>query len=388
MSNAPNDSVLFVDDDALLLDSVRRQYRKIFELQTAIGGEEGLKAIQEHGPFAVVVSDYQMPGMNGIAFLRLVREQCPDSVRIMLTGNADLQSAIDAVNDGHVFRYLTKPCPPEALSEGIDAGLEQFRLRLAERVLLEETLRGSVEVLVDVLALANPFAFGRTTRVREYVRQMAVRMRLENVWQYETAALLSQIGCVAIPATLIERVASGLELSPEQTQMFDRHPDVAHDLLCKIPRLEIVAQIIARQNNKDLSKEYNDQVRRGAQILSAALAFDEFISLGAGHVQALDAVRKMKGSWDVGVLDALSSVTLPGQGKIAKMLTVAKLRVGMIVDADVRNKSGMVLVQKGHHITQGTLVRLINHAQLGGVIEPIRMLVPQALDGARAAAGE
>lgn len=386
MPNTSTETVLFVDDDQHLLDSIRRQYRKSFDLQIAVGGEEGLRMLREHGPFAVVVSDYQMPGMNGITFLKGVREQSPDSVRIMMTGNADLQSAINAVNDGHVFRYLTKPCSAEALTEGIRAALDQYRLRLAERYLLEETLRGSIEVMVDVLALANPFAFGRSTRVRGYVRQMAIHMGLENIWQYETAALLSQIGCVAIPSALIERVAAGLELTPEQSVMFERHTEVARDLLSKIPRLEVVAEIIARQNQKDVSKEINDDIRRGAQILAAALAFDEFISLGAARQQALDAVQKGKGSWDTTVLEALATVTLPGQGKVAKMLTIAKLRVGMIVDANVMNKGGMVLVGKGHQISQGTLVRLINHAQLGGVVEPIRVLVPELLDGTKTAA--
>src|SRR4030042_1805929 len=93
-------------------------------------------------PYAVIVSDLKMPGMNGIKFLSKVREMAPDSVRVMLTGFAELQTAIDAVNEGNIFRFLTKPCPPDILSRALDMGIEQYRLITAERELLEQTLKG------------------------------------------------------------------------------------------------------------------------------------------------------------------------------------------------------------------------------------------------------
>ena len=104
-----SNKILIVDDDPNLLAAVQRQLRKLYAIETAIGPEEGLKAISEQGPFAVIVSDYRMPVMDGIQFLSRVRQLAPDSVRMMLTGNADLQTAVDAVNEGSIFRLLTKP---------------------------------------------------------------------------------------------------------------------------------------------------------------------------------------------------------------------------------------------------------------------------------------
>src|ERR1043166_4052564 len=104
------DRILCVDDDPNILEGYKRQLRKEFELVTAVGPEQGLQMGIQQGPFAVVVSDLQMPGMNGVEFLAQVRTQEPDTVRMLLTGNAELQSAIEAINQGQIFRFLTKPC--------------------------------------------------------------------------------------------------------------------------------------------------------------------------------------------------------------------------------------------------------------------------------------
>jgi len=138
------EKILCVDDDPNVLSALERTLRKQYAIHTAEGAEEGIKAIEAEGPFAVIVSDLRMPGMDGIQFLAHVKEIAPDSVRIMLTGHADLKVSIEAVNEGNIFRFLTKPCPPEKLSKALDAGIELYRLVKAEKELLESTLRGSV----------------------------------------------------------------------------------------------------------------------------------------------------------------------------------------------------------------------------------------------------
>ena len=149
--------VLLVDDEQNVLDGFRRNLRK-FDITTAIGPLEGLQEVETNGPFAVVVSDLQMPQMDGIEFLTKVEAMVPKTVRIMLTGQADMSVSIAAVNEGHVFRFLNKPCPPELLAATLNDAIEQYRLVEAERQLLEETLRGAVEVLTDVLGLVQALA--------------------------------------------------------------------------------------------------------------------------------------------------------------------------------------------------------------------------------------
>ena len=161
-----NEQILFVDDDQRILDAFRRQLGERYAVHTAVGPEEGLQAISKAGPYAVVVSDMRMPGMDGIAFLKRVRSQSPCSVRVMLTGHADLATAVEAVNEGNIFRFLSKPCRPDVMSSVLDSAIEQYRLQTLERDLLEKTLRGSINVLTEILSLVNPVAFGRASRVR------------------------------------------------------------------------------------------------------------------------------------------------------------------------------------------------------------------------------
>lgn len=120
--------ILFVDDEQHLLDAMRRQFRGQFEMATALGGHEGLRVLQNDGPFAVIVSDFRMPMMNGVEFLERSRDISPDSVRIMLTGYTEHQTAIDAVEKGHVFHFLTKPCDGETLAAALQAAMDLYEL--------------------------------------------------------------------------------------------------------------------------------------------------------------------------------------------------------------------------------------------------------------------
>jgi len=121
------EKILFVDDEPTVLEGYQRLLRREFAVNTAVGGYQGLAAIQANGPYAVVISDMRMPQMNGVEFLVQVRQKAPDSVRMLLTGHADLYAAIDAVNRGNIFRFLTKPCNKEALVDAIQGGLAQYR---------------------------------------------------------------------------------------------------------------------------------------------------------------------------------------------------------------------------------------------------------------------
>ena len=128
-----NAKLLFVDDDESLLASYKRQLRKQFQIETAVGGREALELIEQNGPYAVIVSDYRMPFMDGIEFLARVREIAPDTVRIMLTGSGDMQAAIQAVNEGNIFRFLTKPCSIDVQGESLNTGIEQYQQITRER---------------------------------------------------------------------------------------------------------------------------------------------------------------------------------------------------------------------------------------------------------------
>jgi response regulator RpfG family c-di-GMP phosphodiesterase len=138
---------------------------------------------------AVIMSDMRMPGMDGATFLARARQVAPDAVRMLLTGQADVDAAAAAINEGQIFRFLTKPCPPPMLLAAFASAVEQHELITAERVLLEQTLHGSIKTLTDVLALVSPTSFGRATRIKQLVSDLAERLAIRERWQVEVAAM-------------------------------------------------------------------------------------------------------------------------------------------------------------------------------------------------------
>ena len=175
----------------------------------AAGPEEGLARLQSGLDVAVVVSDLRMPGMDGVAFLGRVRELRPEAVRIILTGFADIGVAMAAVNKSKVFSFLTKPCPEEDLGEALAAGLRQYQLLAAEKELLRGTVRGTIKLLTNLLEMVNPVAFGKSSRVKRLAMDIGAYLGIKDAWRLELAAMLSQIGCAAMPAETLRRAYRG-----------------------------------------------------------------------------------------------------------------------------------------------------------------------------------
>lgn len=374
--------VLFVDDDSNLLAALNRRLRKVFDLELAVGPEPGLMILEQSGPFAVVVADMRMPGMDGVEFLRHVKEMSPDTVRIMLTGNADMQTAIDAVNKGNIFRFLTKPCPYETMTLAVNAGLEQYRLVTSERELLEKTLMGSIKVLADMLSLSSPLAFSRATRIRGYVRHIRQELKLPQGWQYEIAGLLSEIGCVTLPPDLLERVYAQAPLSEGEKAMFNAHPQVGSQLLANIPRLNSIAQMIAAQQKPfnvfppvEQMTEDAQMIALGAQILKVVLDFDQLVTSGVPQREALAVLRAHSGTYNNDVVKALDAMRFEKVEEVKKTVRVRDLSIGMVAHENIEAVNGLLLVPKGQEITYPVLERLRNFSKRIGVVEPFRIVI-------------
>jgi len=260
----------------------------------------------------VVVSDLQMPGMNGIELLTKVKGLSPETVRILLTGAADLQAAIDAVNEGNVFRFLQKPCPQDLLRKTLDAGLTQYRLEMAERDVLQETLVGTVAVLTELLANLEPAAFGRASRLRWCVRKLALELKVRDPWQFEAAAMLSQIGCIPMAAqTMKQEFGDEMPLAARSAAT-PSHARVARRLLERVPRLPRVAQIIERQYEafEGHANQSPEQyvIGLGAQMLRVAMDFDQSVSQGRSFAEAFGELRRNAAEYHPEILGALGKV--------------------------------------------------------------------------------
>lgn len=377
-----HDKILCVDDEQHILASYRRQLRKDFDLDTASSGPEGLEAIQTNGPFAVIVSDMQMPGMNGVQFLSEARKIAPNSVRMMLTGVADQSTAAEAVNEGNVFRFLTKPCQSESLIRALVAGIEQYKLITAEKELVEKTLLGSIKVLSDVLSLVNPTAFGRASRVLRLTRELARELKVSKSWQLKIAAMLSQVGCVTVPEQTLSKVYKDADLEPAELQMFAAHPQIGSDLIARIPRLETVSEMIAYQEKRfdgtghPQDSRTGEQIPQGARILKVALDLDTLESKGMARSFAIAELRSRTGWYDPAVLTALEAVIQREEQFVVREVALADLDGQMILAADVKTADGVLLVSKGQEVTSSLRQLLKNFSRRSGIVEPIRVLIP------------
>ncbi len=369
------DKILFVDDDVHLLDGLQRSLRRQFNLETAVGGAEGLNKITANGPFALVVADMQMPGMSGLEFLRQVQAQAPEAVRLMLTGNADQKTAVDAVNDGRVFRFLNKPCPAATLAPVLEEGLEQFRLLRVERELLENTLGGALKVLTEILSMIDPATFERGQRLRETCREFAQATGLVVTWETEIAAMLLSIGRVTIPPSVLEKVRQQLPLNIEESELLRQVPELGARLLEKIPRLENVVAIVRYQQKHFDGAGFPERSVAGAEIPFGARLLKLLADLTeceAQRISRADAWQKMKecaGWYDPEMLLAASRWcdVLSAEEMAALPPTdvpIEELHAGHVLAQDVVSADGLFLLAAGSKLTGMLLAKLINFRRL------------------------
>jgi ActR/RegA family two-component response regulator len=360
------EKILLVDDDRNILDGYKRSLDREFGIETALGGQDALSLISEAGPYAVVVVDMRMPGIDGVELLVRIKSLSPDTVRVMLTGNADRDTAINAINEGSIFRFLAKPCSKELMAKTLTAALVQYRMATAEKFLLEQTLNRSIQVLTEVLSLVNPAAFGRAEHARRYMHEIVVAMKLKNPWQYEAAAMMSQLGCVTLTPETIDAVYRGEKLSPNEQAQYDAHPQVAYDLLSKIPRLEPIAWMVQHQNDEDAEAKDSETtgLRVGAQMLRLILAYEKLIHEGKSRTEGAHLLARQNADVDPKFFQALVAIDVKSDEGGIRRCSVDDLAPGMIIQQEVRTLDGTLLVPKGHEVTSAVIFRLKNfHAK-------------------------
>jgi response regulator RpfG family c-di-GMP phosphodiesterase len=373
-------TILCVDDEPRVVDGLALHLRKNYRILTALSGQAALQILKDQGAQpAVIVSDMRMPEMDGAALLKRVKDLYPETTRILLTGEPGRDAAIAAVNEGQIFRFLAKPCPPEQLRSAIEAGVGHHRLLIAERVLLQETLIGCIKALVDILAITNPVAFGRATRVKRMATELAESTGHKGFWQLDAAAMLSQIGYISLPVELVEKLYYGERLTPEERLLADGAPGVAQKLLGRIPRLEQVLEILgASQRAKKDSVEDSSEglVKLGATILRMVLDYDTQIARGQPAKIALQSLRVDPQRHDAQLLKCLESlVGTAADGHEVSEIPVDRVKPGMVFLDELRTSIGTLLVPKGFEVTDAFLERMRNFGP-GILQEKVRVLSP------------
>jgi response regulator RpfG family c-di-GMP phosphodiesterase len=370
-----NEKILFVDDDQNVLSAYERILRRHYVVETALGGEEGLALMAERGSYAVVVSDMQMPRMDGSQFLAAVRERHPSTVRMLLTGYADAASAIAAVNRGGLFRFLTKPCSIQDLVASISAAIEQHRLMNSERELLDKTLRSSVRVFGEVLAIVNPTAFGRVERIQKIVSEIAAEAGDTVGWEVEVAVTLLHVGYVGVPDRVLAAADRGKPLDEEEQNLIDKAPQLALKLIRQIPRLDLVRDIIDKLDRPAIYPIDSNQLPCGSRLIRIARDFDLLVAHGIPRPQVYDQLRHRANRYDPKYFEALGRIVERQLRPESRQVALHELTPNMVLENDLFSTSGRFLLRQGNTISSPMRLRLETMVNTGEVLPTFRVLV-------------
>jgi response regulator RpfG family c-di-GMP phosphodiesterase len=385
----PNETILLVDDEVKVLSSLTRSLLEedFGEIKTAQNGLEALGIIKKIPNLAVIVSDYHMPGINGIDFLAQVCSLSPDTTCILLTGAADLEMAVDAVNRGNLFRFLIKPCSSEVFITAVKDGIRQNQLITGERELLSKTLNGSIKVMIDILSVLNPDIFAKASRLRNLGRDLASALGIpEQSWEIELAALLCQVGAVTIPRNILLKWQTGGVLDDSERDMVKTIPRMGKQLIKNIPRLENIANAVGYQDctyTRRISADAptGENIPLIARILKIVVDFDRFKDNAYKTPAAFQAMLKRESEYDPHILDIFGKKVLRietqltgklGNAKLGeKEIYVEDLKLGMVLTRDIIDKNRILIVAKDTIITEVLMYKLINYFRSQSLIEPV-----------------
>ena len=413
-------TLLLVDDEPSILSALRRLLRPHgYRILTAESGAAGL-ALLEQEEVALIISDMRMPEMDGAAFLKRVRERWPETMRILLTGYADVTSTVAAINEGEIYRYIAKPWDDKEIVNTIREALERQRLeaenrrltaltqaqndelkslnaslehKVAERTAelqqalafveqahgeLKKSFLTSVQVFAGLVELRSgqdgSRLAGHGRRVADFARNLAQRLGLgdNEVQNVMLAGLLHDIGKLGLPDALLAKPFN--VLTPDQRAQVMKHPQLGQNLLMAIDRFKEAAVLVRHHHECFDGSGYPDRLAGiaipfGARVLAVANDYD---ALQIGTLvqrplradEALTYLADNRGKrYDPSVVDAAIQWISENQklGPTEASLRTMHLKPGMVLARDLTHRDGYLLLAKGSILTAdiiGQLARL------------------------------
>ena len=375
-------SILFIDDDYKILNSFKRSLSQEYSVYVADTPEKGLRLFEEKGPFSVLVSDMHMPGMNGVEVLSKAREIDADTSRVLLTGYADQQAAIDAVNKGRIFKFLTKPCPLQTLVPVLEEGIYNYKLNVSNRFVGERTQQGLVGMLSQILAMVNPAAQRKAHRLKNFARHMARTARPQQRMIVEMLAVLSQLGCLNLSQETMRLYDGGGIVGHEDNIRIREQFDVAARLLMHLPRFEVIIEVLGLLHKEphqfprydDL--EMQETIPLCTRILQTALGLDSLLASGKSPDEALAALKADQPFYDPALVDRLVDFTFALHNEVLMYVRATELTSRMVLAEDIRDGDGTFLATKGQPLANPLLAYLHKVHRRIGLPEPIGVFLP------------
>ena len=382
--NLKNSSVMIVDDVAENLQVLAKMLQQDGFLVRPV--PEGRLAVQAatSEPPDLILLDILMPGMDGYQVCRELKlhpvtREIPVIFLSALTETFDKVRAFEA---GGVD-YITKPFQFEEVRARVCTHLELYRLNRENQALMAKTLAASARTLVDMLSVIQPVMFDQSNRLRRYMRLAAkqLHVRPEVCLQWEMAALLSQLGCVAVTESLLHKRQQGEFLSLEEVLEFQAHAAVAADLIGGIPRMEMASEIIRRQHEPfrqeeglHFSAEGTEDTTLGGHLLRMLVDFDYLQMAGRDGVEALIAMQKEPSVYSPALLEVLRHVVEEEGKDQVEWVRLDDLTPGMILMEDIMAENGKVVLHRQAELTGNLLSLLRYYAMKQAIRQPIAVL--------------
>jgi response regulator RpfG family c-di-GMP phosphodiesterase len=363
-------TLLCVDDDPAMLAHHARTLRKEFNVHTALSGADGLATIEQGGRYPAVLVDMQMPGMDGIAFLKRAAKLSPDSAYVMLTGNIDQLTAVRAVNEGHVFRFLNKPCSAAAVLEAVNAGVVHSRALQANRLLEEKVFDGGIRLLTQVLHAADPHAAQRSQNLLAYLRTYYEALDASNELprDLEIAASFCFVGFAVIPSTVLRKARTGGDLTPMEERMLESAAELGGNILGFVPQMETAGMVVRYQNKSYAGGGYprdevsGDALPFGARLLHVMIDLLRLEGEGSTRSEALLKMQARAGEYDPEILKVCQTRWRPSKHKTLERVRVpvplAELCISDVLGKALYSVSNIFLAPEGTVISKPLMCKI------------------------------
>jgi len=305
--------ILLVDDEEANVRLLKRVLSDEYDTVEALSGQEGLNMLKEHD-ISLIITDQRMPGMTGVQLLKESLAVRPDAIRILLTGYTDVQALIDAINSGHVYKYVPKPWDRDELKVTVKRAIETYELKQRNTQLvcdltsalsqLEDVSLGTIRALADALDAKCDYTSGHSLRVSQYALLIGKNMGLtpEELRDLELGGILHDIGKIGVPESILWKPA---KLTPEETAIMAEHPVKSAQIIGDLPSLQKAKRFVMHHHEFMDGSGYpdklaGDDIPLGARIILVADAYDAMTSdrpyrKAIGHERAIQELKKCAG---------------------------------------------------------------------------------------------
>ncbi|WP_404309005.1 response regulator [Neorhodopirellula lusitana] len=346
--------ILFVDDDPILLgilsDTARKHLDGDFEVQTAEGGRSAIEIANSLGPFSVVLVDMQMPNLNGIETIGHLRTNMPQAIFVMLTANLELGTAIQAVNEGKVFKFLAKPCQPNEIISTIMAAQAEHASLVSAKDLLSGTIAGTLDLMTDLIEMPD----GRhidTARLLESTNALAAKMSIDLGWEERIAARVFLVGIAMLSPSEAERFENLEPCSDGHKELLTKVCMNSAGLLKKIPRFNWIVDLLRLVPKADKYREAGSRAEVSALLLRVVFYWNHLTMKGMRVEDALASICSTIPNLPRDLIRAIESLNDNRDALCVKTLAIPELKAGMIPYESISNGLGCTVVRAGRRLT-------------------------------------